>query len=66
MTRQQQADALAARARAERLAACRSAAAILREWHEARKRKPGYYDSTSPNTRAEFETAIADMEAGRW
>jgi hypothetical protein len=51
-------------AAAEARAAKRDAAQHVRAWYERRRRLPGYWDSTSPNTREEFEALIADLEAG--
>lgn len=42
----------------------RQAAKHVREWYTRRQMQPGYWDSTSPNTRAEFETLIQDLEEG--
>lgn len=50
--------------RAELSRARRAAAVHVREWYARRQMRPGYLDSTSPNTRGEFETLIADLEDG--
>ncbi len=54
----------AVEAAAETRAARREAAHHVRAWYERRRRMPGFYDSTSPNTREEFEALIADLESG--
>lgn len=47
---------------ASKAAGRKAAAAHVREWWDRRKRMPGYADSTSPNTKYEFEALIQDLE----
>lgn len=49
-------------ARAAEVTARRAAASHVRNWWARRQMLPGFYDSTSRNTRDEFEALIADLE----